>query len=242
MALKPNKLRPKSRGRLTHTQEQIKADRKPEGPSRDHLYNNVGGTKTHIREEKDVYFINKNLSLYNWFSLLDGLEEDPFYFPNQFYVRQNTVNFEYYNYVDDHINNKNKNDFNDYNMYNKGKYDDIKNNSDYKNIKCIPNAYFTEGPKERTDDYVCKIDLCYTHDENNNLYENYSNSFISPINNSNFRYKKPSNNKNLAIINKSGQKTTTNLPQSNPLHSNQQKNPKTNPPQSGAPQSAQQAN
>ena len=84
MALKPCKLRPEPKGITKYTQIQTKADRKPEGPSRDHLCNSVRGSKTLMKEEKDIYFVNKDLSLYNRFSPLEGLEEDPFYFPNHF--------------------------------------------------------------------------------------------------------------------------------------------------------------
>ena len=102
MALKPCKLRPKSKGITKYTHTQTKADRKPEGPSRDHLYNNMRRSRTHTREDMNVYFIYENPNLQNKFSVLDGLEEGPYYFdfdydcnlrsPNQIYVNNNYIN------------------------------------------------------------------------------------------------------------------------------------------------------
>ena len=68
-----------------------KAIRKPEGPRRDHLTHSFRGSKIYMKGEKDDFFLvkNRNLSLSNRVSPLEGLEEDSFYFVNP-YVNKET--------------------------------------------------------------------------------------------------------------------------------------------------------
>ena len=88
---------------------------------------------THIREGMNVYFTYENPNLQNKFSVLDGLEECPYYFdfdyncnlrsPNQIYVKNN--------YINDSVSVKNREDgFNFYKFYNN-------DNNKYNNLNMI---------------------------------------------------------------------------------------------------------